>query len=260
MWAIDNPTPANVAAYMYLQRVMLDKSQRFAEQVKHVVQMDPYLDQGTRRPIATYGGTEFSKEARAAQGRLLAQIAQQAGIFFFFQGGCGHCEIQAPILKSMQERYSFTVFPISIDGQPLKNNMFPQFALDRGQARFLKVIQTPALFLGKPNTRDIIPLGQSALSMDQLEERIIAAARDAGWITPEEYNSTLGFNAAMALDLKPGEVPPNLNEQDMVEYIKKLYSERLGVGAAGGNTANLSRIEEPCEECAFRRRGTDSEY
>jgi conjugal transfer pilus assembly protein TraF len=79
VFAIDNPTPENVAAFMYLQRVMLDKSQRFAEQVKHVVQLDPYLDQGTRRPIATYGGTEFSKE-RTAQGRLLSQIETSAKV------------------------------------------------------------------------------------------------------------------------------------------------------------------------------------
>jgi conjugal transfer pilus assembly protein TraF len=247
--AIDDPSPQNVAAYMYLQRVMLDKSQRFAEQVTHVVQMDPYLDSGTRRPIATYGGTEFSKEARAAQARLLARIAQQAGIFFFFQKGCGHCEIQAPILKTLEERYSFNIIPISLNGEPLKNNLFPQYVLDRGQARSLQVIQTPALFLGNPNTQKIIPLGQSTLSMDQLEERIITAARDAGWITPEEYNSTLGFNAGMALDLKQGEIPQNLNDKEMVEYIKKLYSERIAPRGARGNSLPNPKTEENCVEC-----------
>jgi hypothetical protein len=105
------------------------------------------------------------------------------------------------------------------------------------------------MFLGNPNTQKIIPLGQSTLSMDQLEERIITAARDAGWITPEEYNSTIGFNAEMALDLKPGEVPRNLDEQDMVKYIKKLYSERLGPEGAGVNSLPNPKTEENCTEC-----------
>jgi conjugal transfer pilus assembly protein TraF len=247
VWAIDNPTPENVAAYMYLQRVILDKSQRFAEQVKHVVQLDPYLDQGTRRPISSYGGAQFSKEAMVVRQRLLAHIAEQAGIFFFFQGGCGHCETQAPVLKSLQERHGFIVFPISIDGRALQNGLFTKFVLDRGQARRLQVIQTPALFLGKPNTRDIIPLGQSTLSRDQLEERILTAARDAGWVTPEEYNRTRGFNAGMALDLKPNSLPPNLKEQDLIRYIKKLYSDRLETGGVGGNS--LPNTEENCQEC-----------
>ena len=253
--AIDNPTTENVAAYLYIQRVMLDKSQRFSEQVKHVVQLDPYLDQGTRRPIASYGGAQFSKEAMAARQRLMAWIAQHAGIFFFFQGGCGHCEIQAPVLNSMIERYGFVVFPISTDGQPLKNGLFSKYVMDRGQARQLQVIQTPAMFLGKPNTRDIIALGQSTLSRDQLEDRILTAARDAGWISPEEYESTRGFKTEMALDLKPDSIPPNLKEQDLIPYIQKLYSQRLA-GGVGGTGLPQAKAEESCAECGLRKKVT----
>lgn len=249
--AINDPTPENVAAYLYIQRVMLDKSQRFSEQVKHVVQLDPFLDQGTRRPIAAYGGAQFSKEALAARQRLMAQIARQAGVFFFFQGSCGHCEIQAPVLNSMVERYGFVVFPISIDGHPLKNGLFPKYVMDRGQARRLQVIQTPAMFLGKPNTKDIIPLGQSTLSRDQLEDRILVAARDAGWITPEEYESTRGFRTELALDLRPDSIPPNLNEKDLTEYIKKLYSQRLATGGVGGRSLS-PKAEENCAECRLQ--------
>jgi conjugal transfer pilus assembly protein TraF len=273
--AIDDPTPENLAAYMYIQKVMLDKSQRFAEQFKHVVQLDPFLDQGTRRPIATFGGAQFSREAREARKRLLARISEQAGIFFFFQGNCGHCRIQAPVLKKLQENYGFTIFPISIDGQPLPNGMFPEFVADRGQARLLKVIQTPATFLGKPDTMDVIPLGQSAMSLDQMANRILVAARDAGWITPEEYNATRGFNASMALDLKPGSLPPDLGEDKLIEHIRKLYSRRLGGEGTlelAGDSENavirppgalqevaegfgLSETAEDCGECQAKGEG-----
>ena len=257
--AIDDPTPENVAAYMYIQRVMLDKSQRFAEQVKHVVQLDPYLDQGTRRPIASYGGAQFSREARAATQYLLAQIAKQAGIFFFFQGRCSHCEIQAPVLKSLQDRYDFTIFPVSIDGRPLQNKVFPEYVRDQGQARKLKVIQTPAMFLGRPDTKDIFPLGQSTLSRDQLEKRILVAARDAGWITPEEYNRTQGFNTSLALDLRPDSIPAGISEQELVGYIQKLYAERLanqGIISQGGlaiPVASDNSDAEQCSKCQLRR-------
>lgn len=252
--AIDDPTPENVAAYMYIQRVMLDKSQRFAEQVKHVVQMDPYLDQGTRRPIASYGGALMSREALAAQQRLLARIARQAGIFFFFQSQCGHCEIQAPVLKNLHDRYGFVVFPVSMDGLPLRNGMYPNFARDRGQAQRLRVVQTPAMFLGRPDTQDIIPLGQSTLSLDQLEKRILVAALDAGWITSEEYNRTRGFNADFALELRPGMLPANLDEKQVVDHIRKLYAERFihqgsgGLGAVNGAEAGDGNN---CSECGY---------
>jgi conjugal transfer pilus assembly protein TraF len=250
--AIDHPTPENVAAFLYIQRVMLDKSQRFAEQVKHMVQLDPLLDQGTRRPLASYGGAQFSREALAARQRLLMEIARQAGIFFFFQGGCGHCDIQAPVLKGLEQRYGFVVFPISLDGQPLKNHDFPEYALDRGQARRLQVIQTPAMFLGQPKTRNIIPLGQSTLSRDQLEDRILTAARDAGWITPAEHESTRGFKMEMALDLTPEAFPTGMNEKDLIEYIKKMYEQRLAAGIAGGGGLSGTLAEESCGECGLR--------
>jgi hypothetical protein len=39
--AIDDPTPQNVALYLYLQRVALDKSSRFAAASQRAVQLDP---------------------------------------------------------------------------------------------------------------------------------------------------------------------------------------------------------------------------
>ena len=43
--AIDEPTPENVSAYMYLQRVVLDKSEKFAQVTQQVVMSDPVLDE-----------------------------------------------------------------------------------------------------------------------------------------------------------------------------------------------------------------------
>ncbi len=226
--AIDNPTPENVAAFLYIQRAMMDKSQRFAEMVQNVVRQDPFLDQNTRRPIAAFGNNLFAREALAARKELLEKIARQAGIFLFFQSTCKHCEIQAPVLKSLQERYGFVVFPVSLDGQPLGNGMYPDYATDRGQARALGIVKTPAMFLGKPSGQEIVPLGQNTLAMPQLEEAILAGARDAGWITPEEYNRTQGMDATLALNLTAEAMPVGLSEEAVVEYIKGLYRDLGG--------------------------------
>lgn len=226
--AIDDPTPENVAAFLYVQRAMMDKSQRFAEQVVNVVRQDPYLDQNTRRPIAAFGNNLFAREAQAAREAVLQKIARQAGIYFFFQGGCKQCEIQAPVLRSLQDRYGFVVFPVSVDGLPLGNGLYPDYATDQGQARALGVVKTPAMFLGRPAGREVVPLGQNTLAAAQLEENILAAARDAGWITPEEYNRTQGMDASLALNLTPDAMPVGLGEEQAVEYIKQLYRYQGG--------------------------------
>lgn len=50
--AIDVPSPENVAAYFYLQRVMMDKAHRFTDVAHEVVISDPRLDENVRRPIS----------------------------------------------------------------------------------------------------------------------------------------------------------------------------------------------------------------
>jgi hypothetical protein len=113
------------------------------------------------------------------------------------------------------------------------------------------------------------------MSLDQMANRILVAARDAGWITPEEYNATRGFNASMALDLKPGSLPPDLGEDKLIEHIRKLYSRRLGGEGTlelAGDSENavirppgalqevaegfgLSETAEDCGECQAKGEG-----
>ena len=64
--AIDNPSPENVAAYYYLQRVMMDKAQRFTDMARRVVMSDPLLDENQRRPIATFAANEANYQAGVA--------------------------------------------------------------------------------------------------------------------------------------------------------------------------------------------------
>lgn len=232
--AIDEPTPENVSAYLYIQRVMLDKSERFSEAVGNVVRKDPFLDQNSRRPLAAFANMQFARAALSAREELLAQVAKKVGIFFFFQSSCRMCEIQAPVLKNLQDRYGFVVFPVSVNGLPLGNGMFANYTQDRGQVRALGIVKTPALFLGRPAGREIIPLGQSALSKEQLEQNILAAAQEAGWITPEEFRKTQGMDTSLALNLKPEDMPASINEAEIQEYIKGLYL-KLGEKKNGQN-------------------------
>jgi conjugal transfer pilus assembly protein TraF len=231
--AIDNPTPENIERYLYLQRVMLDKAQRFTEGMARAVQFDPYLDQNTRRPLSSFGGAESSRIALKAKREVLIRIAHQAGIFFFFKSTCEHCEIQAPLLKNLQEIYGFKVFPVSLDGLPLHNDLFGSFERDRGQAKKLGVVQTPAMFLGRPNTREVLLIAQSTMAQPQLEERIIEAAFEAGWIDQKEYQSTKGWNSGMALNLNQDQVPRGMNDAQLLEYMKRMYTIQaaLGMGA-----------------------------
>ena len=112
--AIDEPSHENVAAFYYLQRVMMDKAERFTNAARYVVMSDPQLDETVRRPVATYAANEANHQASVMADRVLKDIAGVAGILFFFRSDCPYCHVQAPILSMLETAYGFKIYPVSL--------------------------------------------------------------------------------------------------------------------------------------------------
>jgi conjugal transfer pilus assembly protein TraF len=225
--AIDDPSPENVAAFYYLQRVMMDKAERFTNAARYVVMSDPQLDETVRRPVATYAANEANHQASVVAERALKAIAAQAGILFFFRSDCPYCHVQAPILAMLENAYGFKIYPVSLDGLPMPNGFFSQFKRDNGQAAMLGVEQTPALFLMKP-PKQIVPLAQGALSLEEVTGRILLAAKEAGWIDASQYQTTQGIRNTPMLLPVAGSISPAVT-QDPLSLIQALQrSAHLG--------------------------------
>jgi conjugal transfer pilus assembly protein TraF len=190
--AIDEPTQQNVSTYMYLQRVMLDKAEKFSAVSQQVVMSDSVLDENSRRPIATFGA--FAMDEMSTQGteKAAKKLAEAAGLWFFYSSTCSFCVKEAGVLRGMMNAYGFKVLPIALDGLPLPGGDFPDFTIDRGQAKKLGVETTPALFLVKPGENGgAIQLGQGLLSGDEILKRAIALGHQNGWLNDNEYQETL---------------------------------------------------------------------
>lgn len=189
--AIDDPSHENVSTYLYLQRVMLDKADRFSEVSQRVVMADAVLDENSRRPTATFGA--FAKDEMSTKGteKAAKKLADIAGLWFFFDSTCEYCVKQAGVLKGLMNAYGFSVLAIARDGAELPGGAFSDFTIDRGQSAKLGVTVTPALFLVKPGEAGgAIQLGQGLLAGDEIIKRSIALAYDNGWLNNEEYQDT----------------------------------------------------------------------
>jgi F plasmid transfer operon protein len=62
-------------------------------------------------------------------------------------------------------------------------------------------VSTPALFLVRPPDA-MVPLAQGLLPLAQLQERVIGAALEAGWISEGEYARTRPATADLLLDAR----------------------------------------------------------
>lgn len=220
--AIDDPSSENVAAYYYLQRVMMDKAHRFTDVARQVVMSDPLLDENQRRPIATFAANETNRLAGIATEQVLTSVARQAGILFFFRSDCPYCHIQAPLLAVLEKRFGFKVYAVSLDGKAMPGDLYLDFHADRGQANLLGVVSTPAMFLMKPPD-ELLPLSQGALSLDDLSGRILSSAHESGWIDDAVFDATRGQRLSPSLIPSPSSVPiESLN--DPVELIQTLQA------------------------------------
>lgn len=190
--AIDDPTAENISTYMYLQRVMLDKAEKFADASQKLMMKDAVLDENARRPIATFGA--FAKDDMSTRGiqKAAKKLAAQAGIWFFYYSTCEFCVKEAGVLKGLMNAFGFKVLPIALDGLPLPGGSFPEFTSDHGQGKKLGVETTPALFLVRPGENGgAIQIGQGLLSGDEIIRRAIALSHENGWLNNDEYDETL---------------------------------------------------------------------
>ncbi len=96
------------------------------------------------------------------------------------------------MLARLADMYGFEIYPISLDGRPMPNGLFQQFQIDQGQARQLGVVNTPAMFLAHPPDK-FIQIAQGAVSMDELVNRIVMVAVQAGWLDQRDYEQTRPF-------------------------------------------------------------------
>ncbi len=225
--AIDDPSHDNVAAFYYLQRVMMDKAERFTNAARYVVMSDPQLDETVRRPVATYAANEANHQASDMADRVLKELAGFAGILFFFRSDCRYCHVQAPVLSMLAKTYGFNIYPVSLDGLPLPNGLFGNFRLDQGQAALLGVEQTPALFLMKP-PRQIVPLSQGVLSLEELTSRILLAAKESGWLNPSQYQITQGIRATPLLVPSAGSISAATTEDPLALIQALQHSAQVG--------------------------------
>lgn len=225
--AQDFPTPENVAAYLYLQRYAMDKAQRFAEMTQMVVATDPMLDENARKPIASFASIAVSREAKANENKLLKELSKTAGILFVYHSDCSYCLVQAPVLDALSQRTGIKVTTLSLDGKPLPNGYFPEFSVDKGQAKKLGVIGTPAMFLMNPPDK-VVPIAQAVLAGSEIGQRIIAVAARAGFITEEQYATTKIANGKFTMNTNM-EVAGGMTDvqardtKKLVEFMRSLY-------------------------------------
>ncbi|MGH0003644.1 conjugal transfer protein TraF [Pseudovibrio ascidiaceicola] len=231
--AMDDPTLENVEAYLMLQRIAMDRSQTFAEVSQVVTVGNPNLDELARRPSASFATQHLDRIAGRKREKLLRSLTEKVGFFYFFQSDCELCYTQDSIMNLIEDNMGFSVLRISLDGKPIPGLQPRPFNPDDGHAEMLGVQVLPAVFLVS-DEGEFAPIGQGAMALPQIYQRVLIASLKAGWITNEQFNETrpltdLANNLAdrLGIDGQPIEGMPTVSGDEFVppkELLKALKS------------------------------------
>ncbi len=187
--AVEKPTPENVRAYLALQRISVDRAQAYAQMAKMVTQGNASLDENTRFPTASVAAQDAVSRAKDGLIGGIQSLSKTAGLFFFFRSDCPYCHRDLSVLRTLELVTGMHVTAVSLDGQGIDDQLFPNYLLDNGQAERLGVRATPAFFLVRPpNMTDVVEIGQGFLSLDELETRIVEQAYYRHWIGAGDFD------------------------------------------------------------------------
>ncbi|MFS2023478.1 conjugal transfer protein TraF [Massilia sp. CT11-137] len=142
--AIDDPTDDNVAAYLYVRRITMDKSQRFSEKVTEVTNADPLLNENNRIPYASAGAQSVRAANRNAQEQAARELAAVGGLVMFVEGTCRFCAMQVPVVSALRARFGMEVLIVSLDGTRPQGYNGP-IVKDNGLFRKLDLKLTPSI-------------------------------------------------------------------------------------------------------------------
>lgn len=221
--AIDNPTPDNLAAYFYVQRVYADKAQRYSEEAKKFVDSQPMLDENNRVPLSGYGRNEFLGKTFQSRELALHYLAKNVGgLFVFFDSKCDFCRAQVPIIKMMQATYGFNVKYISMDGKGLPG--LTSWVSDNGHAKMLDLKIYPSIVFAVPPKTYLI-VSQGMMAKEQLADRILTAAT-SNKLLPQQMENDVNPWDRGVLTVEDMQDGASDNPDEVVKYIKEKLKEK----------------------------------
>ena len=172
--AILEPTPGNVAAYLYLQQESLQRASTFSDVFRRVVWSTPELDYTLTRPAGALAKQLWSDERLAAVQSALANLGDRYGLIYLGDAGCAGCRVFGPLLRAFAIRHGLDVLAVSLTGEALEG--WPEAVPDNGRAAQLGLAGSPvpAVVLFDTETGQVLPVSFGVVAEDQLAERIYA--------------------------------------------------------------------------------------
>ncbi|WP_410520835.1 conjugal transfer protein TraF [Candidatus Tisiphia endosymbiont of Dascillus cervinus] len=165
--ALDNPTLENVIKAQRLQKIIMEKSQKFAAMWQLATLIDPSLT-NANEPVNSLHKRLYQELLEQNNGQKL----QSWGLILQVNNKCPYCHAFVPIVHQFANKYGFQLLLVSNSGANFQNI---KTTADTGLLQALNPENVvPVLYLVSDNGKRIYPIARSLVSDDKIIENIIA--------------------------------------------------------------------------------------
>jgi conjugal transfer pilus assembly protein TraF len=219
--AVNDPSDKNIEAHLYVQRVTMDKAQRFSEAVAKKVIEDPVLNENNRIPYASSGAQEVRNADYRAQQQAVRELAEKGGLVVFVDSTCRFCAMQLPVTNMLKNEFQMESLVVSLDGSRPKGYS-GHMVMDNGLYRKLDLKLTPSIvyvphpkgYQGEIDPNTYLVLAQGYYAADELVKQIAYAGHNTKLLSKSTMNDLSVWDRGVASteDLKKLKLDPNKPE------------------------------------------------
>lgn len=229
--AINNPTRENVERYNYMQKLVLDKAEKFALMSQEVNTLNPSLDETIANPVTSYATNQQNKVREESTDRVVNKLATEIGLYYFYKSDCQYCLKMNTIMRSLQDKNGYQIKAIALDGKPMPDGKFPVWVPDRGQASVLGVTSTPTIYMFKPPNK-VVLVAAGLQVIPELKRRIMQVANSNKWLSDDEFQLAMkGMRRDFLIDATASEKSIDWDNPDDV-LVKLRDISKYGVESA----------------------------
>lgn len=185
--AIDSPTKDNMEMYLLLQKLMMDKAEKFAMAHRQYSMFNPGLDETASNPVGGTARNAMELVQNEAMDKTLKKLSKRVGIWYFFRSDCQFCHKMNPAMNMLTNINGMSVVSISLDHKASTDGMIAKWRPDAGQGQMLGVTGTPTIFIVDPDTKKVVNLATGVRTLPDIQRRILEFANQEKWITEKEY-------------------------------------------------------------------------
>jgi conjugal transfer pilus assembly protein TraF len=168
--ALDNPTLENVIKAQKWQKIIMEKSQKFAAMWQLATLIDHSLI-NSNEPSNSLHKKLYQEAIEQVNNNKLINLAKDWGLILQVNNNCPYCQAFAPIVQTFASKYGFQLLLVSNDGANFQNI---KTTADTGLLQALNPENVvPILYLVDSRGKRIYPVARGIISEDKIIENIV---------------------------------------------------------------------------------------